>query len=234
MTTKSALRERLEATVLERHCANHPLTEKWAAGKAQPQRHDGLGHRAVSLDQQHLPRRIIQSGQHAARIAKTIARKLPGGSRSRAAPSGYHPPICRRQRRQCRRGQARPRSTDNRGLGRPFSTGRARKNRSSRVSRPPISAPNPSHRCFIARCCRRLREIYRIEGEGHRTLLAPRRGGCRTWRKRFRYPRPIRHHAGAADSWPSIMPARARACAGSSSTASTSITRWVTNSKDNL
>ena len=33
MTTSSALREKLEAAVLERHCANHPLTEKWAAGK---------------------------------------------------------------------------------------------------------------------------------------------------------------------------------------------------------
>jgi len=33
MVTKSALREELEAAVLERHCANHPLTEKWAAGK---------------------------------------------------------------------------------------------------------------------------------------------------------------------------------------------------------
>src|SRR6266487_3959591 len=33
MKPKSVLRERLEAAVMERHCANHPLTEKWAAGK---------------------------------------------------------------------------------------------------------------------------------------------------------------------------------------------------------
>ena len=33
MKPKSTLRERLEAAVMERHCANHPLTEKWAAGK---------------------------------------------------------------------------------------------------------------------------------------------------------------------------------------------------------
>jgi pyrroloquinoline-quinone synthase len=33
MKPTSALRERLEAAVMERHCANHPLTEKWAAGK---------------------------------------------------------------------------------------------------------------------------------------------------------------------------------------------------------
>src|SRR5690349_25107724 len=33
MKSKSALRQRLEAAVWERHCANHPLTEKWAAGK---------------------------------------------------------------------------------------------------------------------------------------------------------------------------------------------------------
>ncbi len=33
MKPKSALRERLEAAVMERHCASHPLTEKWAAGK---------------------------------------------------------------------------------------------------------------------------------------------------------------------------------------------------------
>ena len=31
MATKSALREQLEAAVLERHCADHPLTKKWAA-----------------------------------------------------------------------------------------------------------------------------------------------------------------------------------------------------------
>ena len=33
METKSSLRERLEAAVMERHCANHPLTAKWAAGQ---------------------------------------------------------------------------------------------------------------------------------------------------------------------------------------------------------
>ena len=33
METESSLRERLEAAVMERHCANHPLTEKWAAGQ---------------------------------------------------------------------------------------------------------------------------------------------------------------------------------------------------------
>ena len=33
MTKKSALRERLEAAVLERHCAHHPMTDKWVAGK---------------------------------------------------------------------------------------------------------------------------------------------------------------------------------------------------------
>lgn len=33
MEMKSSLRERLEAAVMERHCANHPLTEKWAAGQ---------------------------------------------------------------------------------------------------------------------------------------------------------------------------------------------------------
>ena len=27
--TQKALRERLEAAVMEHHCANHPLTEKW-------------------------------------------------------------------------------------------------------------------------------------------------------------------------------------------------------------
>lgn len=32
MTTTS-FRERLQAAVLERHCANHPLTEKWVQGK---------------------------------------------------------------------------------------------------------------------------------------------------------------------------------------------------------
>lgn len=33
MATKSALREKLEAAVQERHCADHPLTNKWAAGE---------------------------------------------------------------------------------------------------------------------------------------------------------------------------------------------------------
>ena len=33
MADTGSLRERLEAAVLERHCANHPLTEKWAAGE---------------------------------------------------------------------------------------------------------------------------------------------------------------------------------------------------------
>ena len=33
MANAGSLRERLEAAVLERHCANHPLTEKWAAGE---------------------------------------------------------------------------------------------------------------------------------------------------------------------------------------------------------
>ena len=43
MTTKSALREKLEAAVLERHCANHPLTEKWAAGKLSRKAMAGWG-----------------------------------------------------------------------------------------------------------------------------------------------------------------------------------------------
>ena len=33
MSKKSALRERLEAAVLERHCAHHPMTDKWVEGK---------------------------------------------------------------------------------------------------------------------------------------------------------------------------------------------------------
>jgi pyrroloquinoline-quinone synthase len=36
---KSAFRQELEAAVLERHCANHPMTEKWARGE--------LGRRAL-------------------------------------------------------------------------------------------------------------------------------------------------------------------------------------------
>jgi len=33
MKQQGSLRQRLEAAVMERHCANHPLTEKWAQGK---------------------------------------------------------------------------------------------------------------------------------------------------------------------------------------------------------
>ena len=33
MAGKSAFRQDLEAAVLERHCANHPMTEKWARGE---------------------------------------------------------------------------------------------------------------------------------------------------------------------------------------------------------
>src|SRR6266568_4104067 len=33
MKPKSVLRQRLEAAVMERHCANHPLTEKWVKGQ---------------------------------------------------------------------------------------------------------------------------------------------------------------------------------------------------------
>ena len=43
METKSALRERLEAAVMERHCANHPLTEKWAAGQVSKNAMMGWG-----------------------------------------------------------------------------------------------------------------------------------------------------------------------------------------------
>ena len=31
--TTNPFRERLQAAVMERHCVNHPLTEKWAEGK---------------------------------------------------------------------------------------------------------------------------------------------------------------------------------------------------------
>ncbi len=43
METKSSLRERLEAAVMERHCANHPLTEKWAAGQVSKNAMMGWG-----------------------------------------------------------------------------------------------------------------------------------------------------------------------------------------------
>ena len=33
MAGKSAFRGELEDAVLERHCANHPMTEKWAKGE---------------------------------------------------------------------------------------------------------------------------------------------------------------------------------------------------------
>ncbi len=33
MAGKSAFRTELENAVLERHCANHPMTEKWAMGE---------------------------------------------------------------------------------------------------------------------------------------------------------------------------------------------------------
>ena len=33
MTTTKTFRKELESAVLERHCANHPLTEKWARGE---------------------------------------------------------------------------------------------------------------------------------------------------------------------------------------------------------
>ena len=33
MTTTRTLREELEAAILERHCAHHPMTQKWAAGE---------------------------------------------------------------------------------------------------------------------------------------------------------------------------------------------------------
>ena len=33
MAGKSAFRTELENAVLERHCANHPMTEKWAEGE---------------------------------------------------------------------------------------------------------------------------------------------------------------------------------------------------------
>ena len=33
MKSQGSLRQRLEAAVMERHCANHPLTEKWVGGQ---------------------------------------------------------------------------------------------------------------------------------------------------------------------------------------------------------
>ena len=33
MTAVSTFRRELEAAVLERHCAHHPMTEKWAPGE---------------------------------------------------------------------------------------------------------------------------------------------------------------------------------------------------------
>ena len=33
MKSQGSLRQHLEAAVMERHCANHPLTEKWVGGQ---------------------------------------------------------------------------------------------------------------------------------------------------------------------------------------------------------
>ena len=33
MTAVSTFRQELEAAILERHCAHHPMTQKWAAGE---------------------------------------------------------------------------------------------------------------------------------------------------------------------------------------------------------
>jgi len=33
MAVATSFREELKAAILERHCANHPMTEKWARGE---------------------------------------------------------------------------------------------------------------------------------------------------------------------------------------------------------
>ena len=111
MEPKSALRERLEAAVMERHCANHPLTEKWAAGKLSRNALMGWG-----IEQYHWISNIYRGELFKAantplEVQPLLLENYLEETDPSASPSGYHSPLCSRERSRYPAGQTKPRST---------------------------------------------------------------------------------------------------------------------------
>ena len=122
MQTKSALRERLEAAVMERHCANHPLTEKWAAGKLSRNALMGWG-----IEQYHWISNIYRGELFKAAntplaVQRLLLENYLEESDPRASSSGYHSPLCRRQRSRHRADQAKPGPADHGSMGDVFQS----------------------------------------------------------------------------------------------------------------
>ena len=72
MTTTRTLREELEAAILERHCAHHPMTQKWARGELGRDALMGWGIEHYHWISNSGPGHLLHAGQRAAGRARAL------------------------------------------------------------------------------------------------------------------------------------------------------------------
>jgi len=226
MATKSTLRERLEAAVMERHCAKHPLTEKWAAGQISKNAMMGWG-----IEQYHWISNIYKGELYkAANTPLEAQHLLLSNYLDEVDPERPHLDII------LRFAAANGADIEKVKKGRGLPTTEAWVAWFNRVCKEEsfiasVAATNigteSQSPLLYGKVLPALRNIYRFKDEDI---------------EHFWLHEEADTEHGASESsigtaplrsfrrWPSTMPARARRCAGFSSTASTFITRWATSS----
>ena len=228
MADTGSLRERLEAAVLERHCANHPLTEKWAAGKLS--RNAMMG---WAIEQYHWISNIYRGELYkAANTPLAVQRLLLGNYLEESDPERPHLDIILRFC-TANGGEA---EAAKRGRGLPTTEAWATWfNRVCRdesficsVAATNIGTESQSPMLY-SKVLPALRDVYRFDEADieHFWLHADvdtEHGG-----RGFEIPGNGTAPHPSCRTLPSTTRGRARRCAGSSSTASTSTTRWATS-----
>ena len=154
MTAVSTFRQELENAVLERHCAHHPMTQKWARGELGRDALMGWGIEHYHWISNIRPSTFYKLAKAPADVREALLENL----REEEAPERPHLPIVLRfaeangaDLEEVKRGRGLP--TTEAWVA--FQVRVARDEHWSRPWRPPTSAPNRSRRCSTAPCCPR-------------------------------------------------------------------------------
>ena len=227
MADTGSLRERLEAAVLERHCANHPLTEKWAAGKLSRNAMAGW-----AIEQYHWISNIYRGELYkAANTPLAVQRLLLGNYLEESDPDRPHLDIILRFA-TANGGDA---EAAKRGRGLPTTEAWASwfngvcKDESFIASVAATNVGTESQSPMLySKVLPALRDVYHFDEADieHFWLHAEvdTEHGGRGFEILERYCT-----TPSSRKWPSATRGKAPGCAGSSSTASTSTTRWATS-----
>src|SRR5262250_1781184 len=220
--TTSSFTEQLQAAVMERHCANHPLTEKWVEGKLS--RNAMMG---WAIEHWHWVSKMPQAAFYiCAKAPKDVIAAELENLHEETDEARPHLEIV------LRFGKANGADID--AVCRPPKHGQTGSSRSQknnpglRQSQHFASAPSLNPLSFTGACCRHceisIASKKKISNtSGCTSTLTPSMGGGRLicWSGTAR----LRNYG----KWPFTTHGKAQRCAGFTSTASIFTTKWATN-----